>query len=267
MTYPLRLLLGMALACLAGQLLAEQPRVAFIIDDLGYDPYAGREAIDLPGQLTYSFLPETPFAARLAQRAHQQGKEVMLHLPMESLLERPLGPGGLTSQMTQDELSRMVSNNLASIPHAAGVNNHMGSLLTKHPEAMGWLMQSLKEKGDLYFIDSRTDAQSVAEHQARLAGLPTARRDIFLDNQKEAGYILKQIGRLLALAKARGSAIGIAHPYPETLTVLAKILPHLQQWGVTLVPVSQIIQQQGAKQWHVSSFHSPKVARNSKQSR
>jgi len=263
-----KLVIGLLLVCLAGRLLAG-PRVAFIIDDLGYDPIAGREAIALPGQITYSFLPNTPFAERLAQQAHLHGKEVMLHLPMEAILESPLGPGGLTLGLSKSELSRILDEDLASIPHAVGVNNHMGSLLTQHPEVMAWLMQCLKDKEQLYFIDSRTNEQTVAEDQARLAGLPTGRRDIFLDNQQDSGYILQQIEQLLSLARSRGTAIGIGHPYPETIAVLAKVLPVLQEQGIELVPVSGLLQQQevkGAEQWRAYSSPSPKVAKNLKQS-
>src|SRR5690606_32302890 len=117
--------------------------------------------------------------------------------------------------------------NLASVPHARGVNNHMGSLITRHPGHMTWLMQSLARDG-LFFVDSYTHPQSVALEMAREGGIPTARRDVFLDHVPEPEAIAFQFRRLVSRAKRNGQAIGIGHPSPETLEFLQAALPVLQ---------------------------------------
>jgi polysaccharide deacetylase 2 family uncharacterized protein YibQ len=256
-------LLGLSLAMRVG---AQPPvRIAIIIDDLGNNPVLGRQAVELPGAVTYSILPQRPYSADIARRAHRGGKEVMLHLPMQTHDGRALGPGGLYMDMDRAEFAREVSDNLAAIPHVAGVNNHMGSLLTRHHEAMRWLMEDLRCQGDLYFVDSRTDVRTVARKVAREAGLRHAQRDIFLDNQATVEQVRYQLSRLVDKARQYGSAIGIGHPHPATLEVLAQELPALADQGIHLVPVSRLVETDRSEQlWHACSSPLPTVAKNSR---
>ena len=242
-----------------------QATVAIIIDDLGNHRALGRKAVALPGAVTYSVLPMRPFSADVAQRARAGGKEVMLHLPMQTSDGRRMGPGGLTLAMDRAEFSRAVRAGLASVPHVSGVNNHMGSLLTRHPGAMRWLMEELSCYDRLYFVDSRTDVRTVAQRYAREAGLASARRDVFLDNRQEGDYIRSQLRELVRTAKQRGAAIGIGHPYPETLAVLAEEIPRLAEQGIQLVPVSRLVEKERNEGlWHASSSPLPTVAKNSR---
>lgn len=245
-----------------------QPAIAIIIDDLGYDLAQGKRALGLPGPVTMSFLPRTPHAAELAELAHSSGKEVMLHLPMESNTTRRPGPGALTLQMSEKEFLGTLHKGLDEIPHVVGVNNHMGSLLTRHDEAMQWLMQGLENyrDGRLFFIDSRTTAETVAEATARERQLPTARRDVFLDNNTDVASIRRQFRELVQLAKERGAALGICHPHWQTMSVLKAELAKLEQNGIRLVSASELIQvQQRSMQWQTPSSPSLKVAKSSKQ--
>lgn len=246
---------------------AQEPvRIAIIIDDLGNNLALGREAVSLPGSLTYSVLPWRPHSAEIALRAHAEGKEVMLHLPMQTTDGRAMGPGGLHMNMSRVEFARQVRTSLAAIPHVSGVNNHMGSLLTQHPAAMRWLMEDLACFDRLYFVDSRTDVRTVARNHARAAGLSNAQRDVFLDNQQDAEYVRAQLRRLVAKARRHGSAIGIGHPYPETLMVLAEELPALAAQGIQLLPVSRLVERErNDRLWHASSSPLPTVAKNSRQ--
>lgn len=256
------LLLG--LICAPGH--AHPPAVGLIIDDLGYDFALGNQAVELPGSLTYAILPHTPYAKALAQNAYAHGKEVMVHLPMEAENGAAMGPGGLSTRMCELDFRRVVRAALQSVPHARGVNNHMGSLLTRQTGAMGWFMSTLAHASGYYFVDSRTDDRSVAQLVAAQYGLPTTRRDVFLDNQRDPAYIAAQLDRLVASALVQGTAIGIAHPYPESIAVLSAILPKLAEKGVGLLPISRIIDYQRRPQaWHASSFLSPRVVKNSKQ--
>lgn len=245
---------------------AQKPlRIAIIIDDLGNNLYLGRQAVDLPGALTYSVLPQLPYSRDIAQRAHNGGKEVMLHLPMQTHDGHSLGPGGLHAAMARDEFARVVRNSLAAVPHVSGVNNHMGSLLTRDPGSMRWLMEDLGCFRDLYFVDSRTDVRTVARDSAREAGLANAQRDVFLDNQQDPEYVRSQLMRLIAKARQEGTAIGIGHPHPATLAVLAEELPRLADRGIQLVPVSKLVEtQRSPNLWHASSSPLQTVAKNSK---
>ena len=258
----------MLLACclIAATVQAEPPvRIAIIIDDLGNNLALGRQAVELPGTLTYSVLPQRPYSRDIAGLAHRNGKEVMLHLPMEASDRRSMGPGGLHHGMDREQFGREVKANLDAVPHVVGVNNHMGSLLTRKPDAMRWLMQDLRCSGELYFVDSRTDVRTVARELAREAGLANAQRDVFLDHDPAPEAVRGQLRRLVARAQRRGSAIAIGHPYPDTLAVLAEQLPLLAAQGVELVAVSQLVEQRrNAPIWHACSSPLPTVAKNSK---
>ncbi len=239
--------------------------LSIIIDDVGNNYERARETIDLPGPVTISILPRLAHSRRVAEEAHRQGHEVMLHQPMASLHHNVLGPGGLTLDHTRADLRAVLSANLASVPYASGVNNHMGSLLTSEARSMRWFMDLLRQRGGLYFVDSRTNAGSVALQAARADGVPTARRDVFLDNERDPVAIARRLGEAVRLARLKGSAIAIAHPYPETLQVLRRALPRLHELGISLRPVSHVIAyQRSPETWHASSYPLPQVAKSSK---
>jgi polysaccharide deacetylase 2 family uncharacterized protein YibQ len=241
---------------------AANAKIALIIDDLGNQLVTGVRALELPGAITYAFLPQTPFAWQLAIKAHGLNKEIMLHQPMESELGNPLGNGALTLDMSRRRFIHTLHRNIASIPYVAGVNNHMGSLLTRDPTAMRWLMSELRT-GGLYFIDSRTTDGTVAERVAAENLIPTARRHVFLDNEPQEKKIRNQLKELLLKARAEGRAIGIAHPYPQTLAVLRAEIPRLGQQGIELVSVSKLINAR-RPQWHAYSSPLRKDAKNLK---
>lgn len=217
------------------------PVIGLIVDDMGYRLADGLRALALPGPLAYSFLPHTPHANELLAAARAGGKDVMLHLPMEAVAANHLlGPGAVRTAMPRAEFVATLRTALASVPGAIGLNNHMGSLLTRDPVRMTWVMETLREDG-LYFVDSRTTALSVAAQVARNAAVPVAERDVFLDNRPEARYVEGQFARLLDVARLRGDALGIVHPHAVSVAVLARALPHLADSGVTLVPVPAIL--------------------------
>lgn len=216
-----------------------QPRIAIIIDDLGYQLDAGRRAIALPGPLAYAVLPATPRGRQLAETAYRSGKEVLLHLPLQAVdHEAADEPGGITLDMSRTVFAGMFSAALESVPFAIGVSSHRGSLLTRHPGHMQWLMQEIRARDSLFFIDSFTTHHSVALQMAREAGVAATKRDVFLDNDRSAAALDKSFERLKWLARQRGVAVGIGHPYPETIDFLAIVLPGLAAQGYELVPIS-----------------------------
>jgi len=245
----------------------EQPVISIIIDDMGNRLEDGSKALALPGAVTYAFLPHTPHAREMAEKAHESGKEVMLHLPMDAHSGKELGPGGLTLHMTEERLQDTLITSLAAVPHVTGLNNHMGSLLTQHPGAMGWLMQAIQQRGNLFFVDSRTTSLTVAEQLARENKVPTASRDVFLDHERDPEYIREQFQQLIRRAKVRGKAIGIGHPFPETIAILAEELEKLEENGIKLVFTSEIIATDRRNiPWQASLSPSPKEVKSSKQS-
>ncbi|CAK0769777.1 conserved hypothetical protein [Gammaproteobacteria bacterium] len=241
---------GFLLVAWATLAVAEGPApatISLVIDDMGYLLAPGLRAVALPGPLACSILPHTPYAASLAEAAHRAGKEVMLHLPMESQDSLSLGQGGLLHTMDRSQLSQTLNADLALIPHVRGVNNHMGSLLTRQPAAMAWVMDVIKQHKGLFFIDSRTTAATIALKAAQEAGISATRRDLFLDNVSQPAAVRIQFARLVALARIQGTALGIAHPRPVTLQALEDLLPRLPALGVRLRPVSETVVRRAAE--------------------
>jgi uncharacterized protein len=214
--------------------------VAIIIDDLGHNYTLGLRAVHLPASLTYAILPYSTYAKRLADTAYESGKEVMVHLPMQNLRNMPIGPGGLTSELSRRELQQAVSRAIFRVPHAAGINNHMGSYLTRESLPMEWLMEEIKLM-QLFFVDSRTTPDTVASIVAKKKNLLSSSRDIFLDNERSIYAIDRQFRKLVNLAKRQGSGIAIGHPHEETLAYLEIAIPRLQEEGIEIIPASNLI--------------------------
>lgn len=217
--------------------------ISIIIDDMGKQLVSGRRVLALPGPVACAFLPRAPYTSNLATEAFASGKEVMLHLPMDAVSGRRLDAGAVTLEMTQQQFIRTVQENLAAVPHVQGINNHMGSLLTRHPGSMLWLMQAMQQK-PLFFVDSRTTVSTVARQIAAENGIPNTERNVFLDHSLDARALAHEFKRLLQLARKQGSAVAIGHPHPQTLALLEQQLPLLEQNGVRLLPVSELIQYQ-----------------------
>lgn len=220
--------------CGAGQL-------AVIIDDIGYSSTLGQRSVDLEGSFTLAILPFTPYGVDLAHSANRRGKELILHTPMSNNNTLPIEQGALLSGMSREDFTRTLEQMLVDIPYIKGVNNHMGSRLTQEQEPMEWLMRELAHR-QLYFIDSRTTAETVALQTALQHRIPSAKRDVFLDNQRDPRLIRAQLRKALELARTQGTAIAIGHPYPETLAVLEQIKPLLLEYQVELVKVSELLE-------------------------
>jgi len=220
--------------------IAPPATITLIIDDLGLARVNGERALHLPGQLTFAILPNARYTSRLAQEARQLGREVILHMPMENVQNRPIGEGGLTHFQDRAEFTASLDGALARWPGAVGISNHMGSYLTQQGEQMSWVMETLKRR-NLFFIDSRTTPLTLAADVARKNSVSEASRDVFLDNVLTYFEIDRQFQRLLRLARTRGHAIAIGHPHDETLDYLEMALPLLADQNVELVSASQVV--------------------------
>lgn len=217
---------------------AESVKVAIVIDDMGYR-YTDKQALSLPGNVTYAILPHTTYGKKLATQANQQQNDVIIHIPMEADNRKRLGPGALTSAMNEQAIYKSLTDSFDDIPFAIGINNHMGSYLTKLYKPMKWTMSFLKER-ELLFLDSKTSAKSQAVQAAIDMGVPVNSRHVFLDNELTNHYITKQFEHFIRYAKKQKFAIAIAHPHPETVKVLTKLIPTLKENNIDLVPLSSL---------------------------
>jgi len=214
--------------------------VALVIDDLGRRPADVDDLAALGVPLTYAVLPFESHTAQVAAALRLRGAEMLLHLPMEGRDGADPGPGALRQDMGDGELRAAVRRALAAVPGAAGVNNHMGSVLSADRRAMRVVMGELGSRG-LFFLDSRTTAESVAYATARADGMAAAERDVFLDADLTADAVRYQFRRLLDLARRDGAAVAIGHPHPVTLQVLREEVPLALAAGYRFVAVSLLL--------------------------
>jgi len=213
--------------------------IVLIIDDLGFDGQPLDRLMALDPNVNVAILPNGTRAAEFANRLNARGFEVLCHLPMQPRGREVPGRNAILTSMTDDEIARTTRENILAIPHARGVNNHMGSLATTDRRVMTSVIGALPE--GMYFVDSRTAGTSIAGTVAREMNVRTATRNIFLDDVASEKAVRKQLADLAAAAEKKGVAIGIGHPYPVTMRVLADEMPQLRAQGFRFVRASQIV--------------------------
>jgi polysaccharide deacetylase 2 family uncharacterized protein YibQ len=217
------------------------PKVAIIIDDVGFDVEIARSFLELNLPVSLSVLPSAPHAQAIAREAMGKGAEVLLHLPMEPKESNGEGPGvgTLLAKMGEEEFVKTLNGHLSRIPGIRGVNNHMGSLLTEREDKMALLFRELKKRR-LFYVDSRTTPQTVAFKVANEMKVPVASRSVFLDHELSQEAMKAQWARLLAMAREQGHAVMIAHPHRETLVFLREHLQGLRS-EARLVRIADIV--------------------------
>ena len=220
----------------------EYPKVAIVIDDMGQDIKKLNELLQLHEPITVAVIPNLRYSRETAERASNRGLEVLLHIPMEpkDLKNNNPGKGALFTGMTQQDIRKTMEDDFRTVPHAIGVNNHMGSKFTENAALMRTVLLVVKKK-DLFFLDSRTTPKSVGGKIAREIGVRNADRNVFLDNTRDGKYIKGQILELIKIARKKGKAIAIGHPYSETIEALKESVPTLNDSGIEVVKLSEMM--------------------------
>lgn len=215
-------------------------RVALVIDDLGRSVAEVRQLRELGVVLTYSVLPFESVTPKVVEELHRLEVEVLCHLPMEAESSADPGPGALRLGMSDAQLVALTRSALEAVPGAVGVNNHMGSALSADARSMRAILSAIAEKG-LFYLDSRTNPESVGYREAERLGIPAAERQVFLDADPSPAAIAEEFRRMLQIASDKGVVIAIAHPHPATLEVLARELRRAKAAGYEFVPVSYLV--------------------------
>jgi len=221
--------------------------LAIVIDDVGRELELFDKLLDLRFRLTFSVLPNSIYAAGVQQRLtadHRRPREVLLHLPMEPLDPKAMAgvdadEDFLLASDSPEQLRAKLEAAIARVPTAVGINNHMGSRLTAMPEAMATLMPVLRER-QLYFLDSRTNPETVAAAQAQAAGVPSISRKVFLDHDPDREAIRAALRQAADHARDQPT-VAIAHPSLDLVEILREELPKIQAQGVAIYPLSQVL--------------------------
>lgn len=231
----------------SGEVLRKNPPVlAIVIDDFGgADKHGVAEFMSMNIPITMAVMPNLIHSVEQSEEAHQKGHEVILHQPMEPVKGKKswLGPGAITYTMNTEEIKTTFAKNLESVPHASGFNNHTGSKLTSNREKVTPMLEVAKKKG-LYVLDSRTSQDSQVIPAAKAMQLPWVKRDIFLDDVKSVVHIKKQMKKACRIAKKQGYVVVIGHVGQGgkiTAQAVKDALPLIEQEGIKIVPLSEIV--------------------------
>lgn len=221
--------------------------VVIIIDDWGNNMAGSDEMLKLPIPLTGAVIPGMPFDKQDAEKLHEAGKEVMLHVPLEPENGKIswLGPKGITVGMNESQVLKLLNEAKESIPYIKGMNNHMGSRAMKNETIVRALMAFAKEN-ELYFVDSGTTDTKMSEKYMAINQLPFLKRDVFLDNTPSTEHVKSKLRELEEIAKTKGYAIGIGHVGPQkgphTARALKELIPQMQKEGIRFVTVSELFE-------------------------
>lgn len=205
---------------------AQAGKLAIVIDDFGYRPATENQVLTMPVNISIAVLPDAPYAHAMAVKAHQQGREILIHLPMAPLSKQPLERNTLTPAMSREQVADIIHQASQKVPYAVGLNNHMGSAMTSSLSGMQNVMQALS-RYSYYFLDSMTIGNSQSVLAAAGTGVRVLKRRVFLDDTDNEANIRAQFNRAVTLARRNGSAIAIGHPHPATVRVLQQMLPSL----------------------------------------
>ena len=222
-------------------IMSSRPRIALIIDDMGYDRVNSAQAVRLPAAVTLSYLPDAPEVQRQVRRARLRGHPVMLHLPMEAGVHhgRP-GRSFLALGQNETTIRSRVAVMLGKFDGYTGVNNHMGSAFTQDRAKLDIVMSELKKRG-LFFVDSRTSLRSFGAASAKRFGLPYAVRDVFIDHDPDPRKIRARLAETETIARKTGQAVAIPHPRTATMKALVPWTQELEERGFDLVPVRTLL--------------------------
>jgi len=217
------------------------PRAAIVIDDFGYNMNNIESLFAIKKAVTFSVLPNLPYSKRIAKLASSKGYEVILHLPLESIdSAAPAEKGTIETGMSEKDMLALLDKDISAIPGLRGVSNHQGSKFTEDKRSMAIILSGLRKAG-LYFFDSLVTDRSVCRQTAAEAGVPYAKRDIFLDNENSPEYIEKQLLSLRRMAFKYGSVIAVCHDRKNTIAVLSKMMPELAEEGIRFVYLSEMV--------------------------
>lgn len=217
-------------------------KLAIVIDDFGYRHNTETQILTMPVEITIAILPNAPLRKEMMTKAHQQGREIIIHVPMLPISKQPLEKDTLKPTMTAAEIEHILDQAVTKVPYAKGINNHMGSAMTADLTAMQHVMKTL-EKHHFFFLDSVTTGKTQAVKAAQGTHVNVLRRHVFLDDDTSEAAVLAQFNRAIKVARQNGYAIAIGHPHPSTVKVLKQMIPNLPA-DIQLVKLSDLLSNQ-----------------------
>ncbi|MBO1624270.1 divergent polysaccharide deacetylase family protein [Bacillus arachidis] len=215
------------------QTYAHTNKVAIVIDDFGNNMKGTERMLSLPIPLTVAVMPFLPSSKQDAVAAHQKGHEVIIHMPMEPIKGKKewLGPNAITTNLSDREIENRIEQAIKEIPHAIGMNNHMGSKVTADERIMRIILSVCKKHG-LFYLDSKTNPNSVVPKIGKELGVPIVENQLFFDDVYTASHITKQAQLLIQRIKEKPVVVAIGHVGPPgeiTSRVIESSIPKVRE--------------------------------------
>lgn len=217
-------------------------QLVFLFDDGGQSLSQLEKFLNLPFPITVAVLPKLQYSKEAAEKIRKSGNELMLHQPMQALnLSVNPGPGAITPEMTSEEITKILTENINEIGPIAGINNHEGSAITADANKMESIMKITNKYG-IFFLDSRTNKDTTVPFVCKELGYTYFERNgNFLDNTKTRENALSMLRKNLDIANKNGVVIMIGHIWSADYLpkLLQDVYPELKAKGYTITTVSK----------------------------
>lgn len=219
--------------------------LAILIDDFGYCGEGTEEMLALPIPFTAAVMPFSSCSEADAEAVRQAGKEIFIHMPMESLTGKKewVGEKGIFRSMSDEEIRQRTKEAFSILPDAVGLNNHMGSAIMEDRRSLSAVLDVIKEKNGI-FVDSMTTPKSLGKITAQEKDVLFLERDVFLDSTDSVEQVRKNIRQAAQVALEKGEAVAIGHVGPEggkiTAQAIRELIPELEAAGIVFVSVGQL---------------------------
>ena len=207
-------------------------KLSIVIDDMGYNRQLALKFASLNLPLAYSFLPDATFSTVLSNQLYNKGYTVMIHMPSQPI-DYPKDDPGKNAIYTNTSKKRtqfLLNRAYRKVPHATGLNNHMGSAILLDKQHLDYIMEFLRNN-HLFFVDSATIQHSLGCHEADKFRVLCAKREVFLDNKKNVNYIKHQINIAINMLNKRNEVLAIGHcnyaTYEAIKAMKNKLKPYL----------------------------------------
>ncbi len=214
-------------------------RVAVLVNGMGLSDSATGEAIkDLPAPISVAYGAYGRNLQDWVDKARAAGHEVFLQVPLEPMNYPTADPGPhtLLTTLPPAENMKRLQWLMSRFTGYVGVTNLMGAKFEATQSSFLPVLEEVKARGLLY-LDDGTVQNSTAGQIAGPLGLDYSVASVQIDGAAA-------LAKLEALAKERGSAIGVASAKATTVKQLAEWARKLEAKGIVLVPVSAAVRSQ-----------------------
>jgi len=221
----------------------DAPRIAIVIGGLGVSATNTSDALKrLPGPVTFAFMPYGADIDRQTSLARGSGHEVLLQIPMEPFdyPDNDPGPQTLLTSLDPGQNVDRLHSLMARVRGYVGIGNFMGARFSAAEQALAPVLREIAKRGLIYFDDGSAP-RSLASQIAGASSLPFAKSDLAIDAVPTAADIDRALGRLEAMARERGSAVGTAGALPVSIDRIAKWAKAAEGRGILLVPITALV--------------------------